>query len=263
MGITPALPTAEILALGTAGAFFAGLVDAVAGGGGLIQLPVLLGLLPTTPLATVFGTNKLPSFCGTGFAALRYAGRVAIPWTIVAPAAGAAFLFAYAGSRAVALLPVPVVRPLALFLLVAVTIYTWFRKDFGAVDANHPVRHRTVALALGVGALLGFYDGFFGPGTGSFLIFAFIRLFGFDFLRASASAKCVNLATNFASLLAFGFAGHLLWWLALPMAAGNVGGALIGSHLALRHGTGFVRRIFLLVSAALIVKFGYDTFFRA
>ncbi len=263
MGITPALPAAELFALGTAGAFFAGLVNSVAGGGGLIQLPLLLGLLPTTVPATVFGTNKTASFFGTCAAAGRYAERALVPWRLILPAALAAFAASYAGSTLMTRLPVGLIRPLVLFLLVGVTVYTWFRKDFGAVDANHPVRRRTVALAIGVGIVLGFYDGFFGPGTGSFLIFAFIRLFGFDFLRASASAKWINLMTNLASILAFGFAGHILWGLGLAMAAGNVAGSLVGSHLALRHGSGFIRRVFLLASMVLIVKFGYDTFFRA
>jgi len=249
----------SLLFLGGA-AFAAGLVDAVVGGGGLIQFPALFGALPQAAPATLFGTNKLASFCGTGYATWRYAGRIAVPWAIVLPAAMAALLFSFLGAHAVALLPKAVLRPLVLILLIAVALHTFWHKDFGALDRGHPVRRRTTYAAFLVGAVLGFYDGFFGPGTGSFLIFAFIRFFGFDFLKASLSAKCVNLMTNTGALLAFGFTGHILWGLGLGMAACNVAGAWIGSHLALKHGTGFVRAAFLVVAVALIGKFGWDTF---
>lgn len=240
-------------------AFIAGLVDAVVGGGGLIQIPALFSFLPEASPATVFGTNKLSSVCGTLSATWRYLQRVRVPWRITLLAAAAAFAFSFLGAMSVALLPKAWARPLVLALLVAVAIYTFLRKDFGATDRNlaHGRRHLAGALLLGAG--IGFYDGFFGPGTGSFLLFLFVRCFGLDFLRASSGAKIVNLSTNAAALLYFGPTGHVLWGLALGMALCNVAGAQLGTLLALRHGSAFVRKLFLGVVTILIAKFAWDT----
>ncbi len=248
------------LTLLLAAALFAGFVDAVAGGGGLIQVPALLMALPGESPATVFGTNKLASICGTGNAALRYARRIALPWGIALPAAVTAFLFAFAGAAAVAWLPKGVVRPLVLGLLALVLIYTVVKPGLGAVSGSRlapgPERRRAVL----VGAALGFYDGFFGPGAGSFLIFAFVRFFRLDFLHASSAAKVVNFATNAAALAYFVPSGHVLWVTGLAMAAFNIGGALLGARLALRHGSGFVRGVFIVVASVLIARLAYDTF---
>ena len=181
-------------------ALFAGFVDAVAGGGGLIQVPTLLVTLPTESPATVFGTNKLSSIFGTGNAALRYARRIALPWRIALPAATAAFVFSFGGAAAVSWLPKEVVRPLVLGLLLVVLIHTVSKPEFGVVAGARLAPRLERRWALLVGALLGFYDGFFGPGTGSFLIFAFVHLFRLDFLHASSVAKVVNFATNAAAL---------------------------------------------------------------
>jgi len=238
-------------------AFGAGLVDAVAGGGGLIQVPALFSVLPGESPATIFGTNKGSSVFGTANAAWRYARRIDIPWAMVLPAAGMAFLFSFAGAATVAWLPKDVVRPLILALLVVVATYTALRRDFGIAPA--PVKRHRMEIVLLVGAVLGFYDGFFGPGMGSFVIFAFIRWFGLDFLRASASAKIVNGSTNLAALCYFVPSGHVLWEVALSMAAFNVLGAQVGTRLAIRRGSGFVRGVFLVATMLLIAKFGHDT----
>lgn len=239
-------------------ALFAGFVDAVAGGGGLIQVPALLTALPGESPATIFGTNKLASIAGTGNAALRYARRIRMPWAIALPAALAAFVFAFFGAASVAWLPREVVRPLVLALLVAVLLYTLAKPDFGARGGVPPAPTLARRMALAVGAVLGFYDGFFGPGTGSFLIFAFVRFFRLDFLHASGSAKVVNFATNAAALAYFAPSGHVLWLTACGMAACNMAGAQIGARMAIRHGSGFVRWVFVAVSSALILRFGYD-----
>ncbi len=243
-----------------AAAALAGFVDAVAGGGGLIQVPALFAALPQESPATLFGTNKIASIFGTTNAARRYIRAVAMPWRIALPAAGAAFLFSFLGAATVAWLPKEVVRPLVLWLLVAVALYTWTKPDFGrqARTAAVAPRHALFAALL-AGALLGFYDGFFGPGAGSFMIFAFVRLFGMDFLHASASAKVVNAATNAGALLLFAPQGHVLWLLGLGMAVCNIVGAQLGSKLAIRHGSGFVRIVFLVMTTALIAKIGWDT----
>jgi len=241
-------------------AFLAGLVDAVVGGGGLVLIPALFVALPQAAAATIFGTNKFSAIFGTASAAIRYARRIPVAWRAVLPAAAAAFMFSFLGAMSVALLPKSMLRPLVLLLLIAVAGYTWVRKDFGSIDQNR--RHGTADMlwALLLGAGIGFYDGFFGPGTGSFLIFLFIRFFGMDFLRASSAAKIVNVGTNGAALLFFGATGHVLWTMAALLAVFNIAGALLGTRLALRHGSGFVRWVFLAVATAMIAKFGYDTF---
>ncbi len=240
-------------------ALFAGFIDAVAGGGGLIQVPTLLVALPGESPATIFGTNKLSSVFGTANAALRYARRIAIPWGLALPAAAAAFVFSFGGAAAVSWMPREVVRPLVLLLLVVVLVYTLARADFGSVGGSRLALAQERPRAVLVGALLGFYDGFFGPGAGSFMIFALVRWFHLDFLHASAAAKVINRATNTAALAYFVPSGHVLLGIGFGMAAFNILGALLGARLALRHGSRFVRGAFILVSALLIVRLGYDT----
>jgi hypothetical protein len=183
-----------------------------------------------------------------------------MPWRTTLPAAMAAFVFSYLGAMAVAWLPREVLRPMILILLVGAAAYTFRYKDFGAVHRPQHAGRIEFSYALIAGGIIGFYDGFFGPGTGSFLIFLFIRFFGFDFLHASAAAKVVNVATNLAALAYFVPNGYLLPAIAVLMAVFNVLGSLAGSQLALRYGSGFVRQIFLLVVSALILRFAYDTF---
>jgi len=227
-----------------------------------VQIPALFSVMPNAAPATVFGTNKLSSIFGTGSAALRYFHTVRIRWNAVLPAAITAFIFSYLGALTVSLIPANLMRALVLPLLIVVAVYTFFKKDLGSVHAPLHEGAKEKFLAIALGAAIGFYDGFFGPGTGSFLVFLFVRYFGFDFLRASAAAKVVNVATNFAALLYFMPSGNLIWQLGLLMAAFNVAGSLLGTRLAIRHGSGFVRQIFLLVVSALILKFGYDTFLK-
>jgi hypothetical protein len=232
----------------------AGFVDAVVGGGGLIQLPAALLLMPGVPYPALLGTNKFASLFGTTIAVHRYARHVKIDWRTVGPAAGAAFLFAFLGSRIVTLLDPALLRPLVLGLLVIVAIYVFFVKELGLIHKPKHAPRKARLLGIGVGALLGFYDGFFGPGTGSFLIFAFVGLFGFDFLSASASAKTVNWSTNVASLIYFSATGNILYGVGLAMAASNIIGALLGTRLAIAKGSRFVRVFFLVIVCGLIAK---------
>lgn len=240
-------------------ALLAGFIDSVAGGGGLVQVPALFNALPAESPATIFGTNKGSSIFGTANAAWRYARRIAIPWEIALPAATAAFVFSFIGAATVAWLPKDVVRPLVLVMMILVVVYTAVKPEFGAVQGRPMAARKVRPWAIVAGAGLGFYDGFFGPGAGSFMIFAFVGLFGLDFLRASSAAKIVNLSTNAAALSFFIPTGHMLWVVALTMAVFNIAGAFVGTRLALRHGSGFVRWVFLGVSTVLIGKFGYDT----
>ena len=250
------------LALLAVAAFVAGLVDAVVGGGGLIQIPAIFAVLPREVPATLLGTSKLVSMCGTTVAAVKYARRVRVAWSAAAPAAAGAFVMAFVGAWTVTRVPGDFVRSLLPLILLAVAVYTFKKKDFGTVHAPLHSGMTEQMLATGVGAFIGFYDGFFGPGTGSFLLFLFIRFFGFDFLSASAAAKVVNVACNVSALIWFGYSGHLIWKLAALMAVCQVAGSLIGTRLALKHGSGFVRKLFLVVVSLLIVKTGYDTFLR-
>ncbi len=243
-------------------AFLAGLVDAVVGGGGLIQLPALFSLLPGIAPATLLGTSKLAGIWGTAAAANSYVRRVQVEWGTAAPAAIAAFVLAFIGAYTVTRIPPDFVRKLLPFVLLAVAVYTFRSKDLGRLHAPLHRGAKERILAIVSGAAIGFYDGFFGPGTGSFLVFLFVRFFGFDFLGASAAAKVVNVACNLAALLWFGYSGHLLWQVGLLMAACNVAGALVGTRLAMRYGSGFIRKLFLGVVSALILKTGYDAFVR-
>jgi uncharacterized membrane protein YfcA len=246
-----------ILMLGV-GAFFAGFVDAVVGGGGLIQIPALFSAYPGTLPATLFGTNKIASVVGTSSAAIQYARRVAIPWRVALPGAVAALIGSWFGARAVAHLPSDVLRPLILLLLVVVAVYTFLKKDLGAVSREGVHDGRAVMLAVAIGGSIGFYDGFFGPGTGSFLIFLFVRLLGMDFLRASVTAKILNVATNAAAIAFFSLNVEILWKVGAVMALCNLTGAVVGSRLAIRHGATFVRKMFLGVVVVLITKMTYD-----
>jgi uncharacterized membrane protein YfcA len=249
----------QLLALAIS-ALMAGMIDAIVGGGGLIQIPVLFSTLPHTASATLLGTNKLAGIWGTGAAAIGFSRKVRLHLAVALPAAGAAFCLSFLGAYLVTHVPGTYFRKLLPFILLAVAIYTFRKKQFGVTHEPIHQGRKVMALAGLTGAGIGFYDGFFGPGTGSFLVFAFVRVFGFDFLNASATAKLVNVACNLAALLWFGASGHLLWQLGLLMAVCNICGSLIGMRLAVRYGSGFVRRIFLVVVFLLILKTGYDAF---
>ncbi len=242
-------------------AFLAGLVDSVIGGGGLIQLPALLLFLPSSlsgSLATVFGTNKFSSLCGIGVAVIQYSRRVRINWSSFLPTGAAAFVFAFLGARAVSSLRPEMLKPLVLVLLILVALYTYWRKDLGKLHAPQFTAHRERQFGVLVGIAIGFYDGFFGPGTCGFLIFIFIGLFGFDFLSASASAKVINLATNLSAMGYFASTQQILYHYALPMGVCNVLGALIGTRLAILKGNAFARVFFLVVVTVMIVRFGWE-----
>jgi uncharacterized membrane protein YfcA len=242
-----------------AAAFLAGFIDSVVGGGGLIQLPALLILLPhATPVPDVLGTNKFVGITGTAAAAWNYRRHLKTEWGAVLPAAVSGLVFSVGGALSVSLLNPAVLRPMILLLLVAVALYTFRRKDFGTLHAPRLAPGPRFGLSALMGSAVGFYDGFFGPGTGSFLIFGFIGIFGFDFLAASAGAKIINTATNFSTVVYFASTGHVLYRLALPMAVCNILGSLTGTRLAILRGSRFVRVFFLVVVSAIICKLACD-----
>jgi uncharacterized membrane protein YfcA len=237
---------------------FAGWVDAVSGGGGLVQLPALLIWLPGAAPATVLATNKLSSVCGTAAAALTYQRRVRPDLRTALPMAAVALVGAAAGAACASLLPRSVFEPLVLVLLVAVAAWTVARPAMGLEERLRFDGHRHHLVAAAAGGSIGFYDGIFGPGTGAFLVVALVGLLGYAFLQASATARIVNLATNLGALLVFVPQGAPLWGLGLAMGACNVAGGWLGAHTAIRQGSGFVRVVFLTVVTALVLRLGYD-----
>jgi len=246
----------------TLASLLAGFVDSIVGGGGLILVPALFATFPTAHPATLFGTNKGASVFGTAFATYQYSCRVEMRWAALWPAAAAGFAASFAGAWLVTVVSPDFLRKLLPIVLLAVLMYTVLKKELGRHHAPRFAGAKEAWVAAGIGAVIGFYDGFFGPGTGSFLVFLFVRLLGYDFLSASASAKLINTATNIAALILFVTKGHIWWNFVLAMALANVVGSLLGTRLALKHGTGFVRVVFMVVVSALIFKTGFDAFIR-
>ena len=239
---------------------FAGFVDAMVGGGGLIQLPSLIIGLPNKELPLILGTNKVPSIFGTAAAARNYFKNIKpdIPLTLTMMLP--AFIGSIAGAAMAAFVPVGFFRPFIVLLLILVAIYTWKKPELGMAE-NLKFTHskRLVIVAL-IGFLIGFYDGIFGPGTGTFLVFFLVSVIGYAFLKASGTAKLVNIATNAGAILSFQLTGNIWWQLGLLLAIANVTGAIIGSHMAIKGGSALVRKVFLAVIFLLIARVAWDTF---
>lgn len=249
------------LLLVAAASGLAGCVDAIVGGGGLILVPALFATYPAAPPATLMGTNKGGAIWGTAWAAGQFARRVQLRWAALGPAVGAALLGSLVGAWTLTLVHAESLRRALPFVLAAILLYTLVRKDLGRVHAPRLAGPAEALTASAIGLAIGFYDGFFGPGTGSFFVFLFVRVLGYDFLNASAAAKLLNTATNAAALALFIAKGHIWWQVAAVLAVANVAGSLLGTRLALRHGAGFVRGVFITVVGLLILKTARDAFF--
>ncbi|MFM2440236.1 MAG: putative rane transporter protein YfcA [Bacteroidota bacterium] len=240
-------------------AFFAGFVDAIVGGGGLIQTPAGLILLPNEPVARVIGSLKVPAFTGTFFAARNYLKLIKIPLPRLLLFTSVAFIAAFIGSYCLTNMSNQFMKPVLIVVLLIIALYTYFKKDLGLKAAFKEVQfpwYKGVAICVG----LGFYDGFIGPGAGALLVLAFIGSLGFDFLQANAHAKVVNLATNLGSIFLFVLKGSILWSIALPMAFCNALGGILGSKMAIQKGNKFIRTLFLLVIIGTLCRLGYDVF---
>jgi len=239
---------------------FAGFVDAMAGGGGLIQLPALIVGLPNKELPLILGTNKVPSIFGTAAAARNYFKNIKPDIPLTLSMMGPAFIGSMGGAYLAAAVPKDFFKPFIVFLLVTVAIYTWVKPELG-MNENLKYTHkkRLVIVAL-IGLLIGFYDGIFGPGTGTFLVFFLVSGIGYAFLKASGTAKLVNISTNAGAILSFQLTGHIWWQLGLLLAFANVTGAIIGSRLAIKGGSPLVRKVFLAVTFLLIARVAWDTF---
>lgn len=243
-------------------AFSAGFIDAIVGGGGLIQTPASLVLLPDLPVSRVIGSLKIPAFSGTSVATFQYLKKVKPDLQLAAVMMTIAMASAIAGSELLTHVSNAFMKPLLLVILVALAIYTYVKKDFGQYRPVTISKKKQYRLAILISMVIGFYDGFIGPGTGSFLIIAFITMMGFDFLHASANAKLVNLSTNLGSIALFSLKGQIIWAVALPMAASNAIGGWLGAKLAISKGNDFIRIFFLIVICGTILRFAYDVFFR-
>lgn len=238
-------------------AFAAGWIDAVVGGGGLLQVPVLL-LIPGIAPVQALATNKLASVFGTATSSVTYYRRAKPDIRTALPMAFIALLGSFGGAAVATVLPSAAFKPIIVVALLAVAIFTVFRPQLGAATRLRFAGRRHHIMAGGAGLVIGFYDGMIGPGTGTFLVITLVALMGYDFLQASAKAKIVNLATNAGALLLFIPHGSVLWLLGGILAVANVAGSYLGSRMAISRGTKFIRVVFLIVVVALIAKLGVD-----
>jgi uncharacterized protein len=241
--------------------FAAGFVDSIVGGGGLIQLPAVFSILTGYPVVTLLATNKLVSVSGTAFSAWRFSKQIKFSLRIVVPAVVSAFLFSVTGAWVVSQVSNETLKPVFLVLMFFVFIFTIRSKDFGMINHAGEIE---VPLwkPIVIGSVLGFYDGFFGPGTGTFLILAFVGLVGMTFVQGSAYAKMINLTTNVAALCFFALKGEFLLQYALPMMMFNMSGAYLGVRMALLKGSTFVRALLRCVVFGTISKMAWDHYFK-
>jgi uncharacterized membrane protein YfcA len=243
-----------------AASFFAGFIDSIAGGGGLIQLPALLIGLPKSDTAEVLGTNKLSSIFGTTTAAALYRKQIKPDPKVLIAMGLPALLGSAGGAMLASKIPTSSMRPMVLVLLIVVAVYTWFKPDLGKFENLRHLPKRRVQVAALAGVIIGFYDGIFGPGTGSFLMLILVASLGYAFITASAIAKVVNVATNVGAIMVFGINGAVIWQIGIIMGVANISGAVLGARLAIKGGSTLVRKVFLIVTVALIVKVGIATF---
>lgn len=239
-------------------AFIAGFIDAVVGGGGLIQTPFLLITFPKMPLPVLFGTNKIAALAGTSIAAFKYAKKVTFDFRLLFVIAASCFVSSFFGAKLVSHIDSNILKPIILIILIAIAIYTFLKKNLGAIETKQLSINKQLLYGACIGLIVGFYDGFFGPGTGSFFVLGFVVILGFEFVKASAYSKIVNCITNISALIVFIKQGHYILHLAILLAVFNIIGSLIGSSLALKKGNGFVRIIFLVIVSVMILKYGYD-----
>lgn len=239
-------------------AFLAGFIDSVVGGGGLVQVPAFFVLYPHLSVPNIISTNRLASAVGTSVAAWNYGRSVRIPWRVVLYAGVAAAICSYFGATLQSMLPSGVLKPIILILIIGVAVYTFRKKDLGQVEQFHVTPDRIPYWAAGIGAVLGFYNGLVGPGTGSLLVFGFVSLIGYSFLSSSAIAKVVNVVADLSSLVFFLMNKYVLFHLALPMMVCNVAGSYTGSRMAVLRGNTFIRKVFLVVVAGIIARFAWD-----
>ncbi|MDZ7880248.1 MAG: TSUP family transporter [Saprospiraceae bacterium] len=241
-------------------AFLAGFIDSIVGGGGLIQTPALLITLPQVAVSMIMGTAKISSIMGSTMSSIQFAKKVTFNRRILGVTTVVAMLGAFIGARLIQYLQPSVVKPAIFFMLILVFLYMLGKRDFGQTQKVDKTESILMTYSVFFGFLVGLYDGFLGPGTGSFLILFFISAIGFDFLLASAHAKVVNLATNIGAVVYFISTHNVLWEIALPMGICNLSGSYLGARLAMLRGNRFIRLFFLGVIFLMILRYGYDIF---
>ena len=250
------MPDLDVVVLMAVAGFVAGWVDAVVGGGGLVQLPALLLGFPGASPAQILATNKIAGIAGTATSSVTYWRRVRPDLRTAVPMAVVAYLGAIGGALLGLHIPKSAFNPIILVMLVVVGAYTVAKPSMGTQTALRFDGHRHTVVAMATGFLIGVYDGALGPGTGSFLVFALVGLMGYAFLEASAKAKIANFATNLGALTVFAPGGHVMWGIGLVMAAANLVGGYTGARTAVARGSRFVRVVFVLVLVAFIVRIG-------
>jgi uncharacterized protein len=239
-------------------ALLAGFVDSIVGGGGLVQVPALFILYPNFEIPRIIGTNRFSSFMGTAVAGYQYSKKVQIPWRTVIYAGIGAGVMAYLGAKISDLIDEKILKPVILILMSGIAIYTFKKKDLGQDEKLKYNLQIIPIYGLIIGSSAGFYNGFVGPGTGSLLVFGFVSVIGFGFLKASAISKIVNVIADVASLGYFVLEGYVQFEIAIPMMLCNMAGSYLGSKMAILKGNEFVRNFFLFVIFALILRFGWD-----
>jgi uncharacterized protein len=239
--------------------FLAGLIDAIAGGGGLISIPVLMLAFPSASMPNIFGTNRFSSFLGTATAAYQYNKNHKANGQMLIYAGIPASIMAAIGALCSHHIPAHYFKPIVIILLMAVILFSFLKKDFGSVAIQKDSKHQLLYASI-IGAGIGFYNGLVGPGTGTFLLFGLVTIIGFSLIQASATAKILNVIVDLSSLIYFIYIGAVVFKLAIPMAICNILGGYLGSKIAINKGNQFIRYIFLSVSMALVIKLAYDYF---
>ncbi len=244
--------------------FIAGFVDAAVGGGGLIQTPIAFILLPTYSVVNIIGSLKIPSLGGTLLAFFTYRKKVYISVSLIFIFGLIAFFSSMLGTYMLTLISNQYFKTILFVVLILIAIYTFFKKEFGQSHKTDIdlFSFKNLVIQTFLVVLIGFYDGFIGPGTGTILLMCYVYFLKFDFMHASLYAKGINVFTNLGSILFFIWKGTIIWSITIPMLLANVCGSYMGSNLALAKGNKYLKSILMYVVTLIIIKFGYDLFLK-
>ena len=240
--------------------FSAGFVDAIAGGGGLIQTPAMLLAFPNNNPVSVVGTSKTAAFFGTSTAAIKYRKSIKTDTRLLIAMVVPAFIGACFGALMASHISAQSFKSAIFFMMIAIFIYTLIKPDLGKVQVEKHSGRKLMLIGGAAAFVIGFYDGLIGPGTGTLLMIFLVAVMGFAFVGASAIAKVVNAMTNLASIIVVGLRVGILWKIGLFLAIANLAGGYVGSHVAIKKGSGFVRIFYLIVTGLLIVRLGYSLY---
>jgi uncharacterized membrane protein YfcA len=240
--------------------FSAGFVDAIAGGGGLIQTPAMLLAFPNNNPVSVVGTSKTAAFFGTSTAAIKYRKSIKTDTRLLLAMVIPAFIGACFGALMASHISSQSFKSTIFFMMIAIFIYTLIKPDLGKVQVEKHSRNKLMSIGGAAAFVIGFYDGLIGPGTGTLLMIFLVAVMGFAFVGASAIAKVVNAMTNLASIIVVGLGVGILWKIGFFLAFANLAGGYAGSHVAIKKGSGFIRIFYLIVTGLLILRLGYSLY---